>query len=89
MVSYIAGCAAAFEYFETEVKITGIAAAMDTTDKWYFRAGKPDEIVYGAAYVSLNKNTGEVRPETPVDPETRKIIRQATFLEVPKEYLCK
>lgn len=85
MISYEAGCKAAFDYYK-KIGKKGLCEANDLGDSWLFAGGDPDAIEDGGYAITVDKKNGDVAEFILPNRKNFERLAKAVPVDIPKEY---
>ncbi len=84
-MDFVAACKIAKEFYSDNLKIDGIAKALENSEKWFFSSGVPMQMRVGNTVISVDKRDGKIEVVKLPSKENLAILRSATPVDLPEE----
>lgn len=89
MIDYNEACALAFDYYKSKLQVIGLAQAYDSSYNYIFCGGKNNVVSIGSCIIAVDKENGDISPLKFPSKENSNLIKNATPLDIPNEFLSK
>lgn len=89
MIDYNEACALAFDYYKNKLQVIGLAQAYESSHNYIFCGGKKNVVSIGSCIIAVDKENNTVSPLRFPSKENSDLIKNATPLDIPNEFLSK
>lgn len=89
MINYNEACALAFDYYKNKLQVIGLSQAYESSHSYVFCGGKKDIVSIGSCIIAIDKENGNISPLKFPSKENSELIKNASTLDIPNNFLSK